>query len=153
MKRSVAKRTLNAAMVDTLLIKGEAKDVVIRVDVFKTTAATMIAVAMIAAAAMAVAMMTTAMTVPVTATGMTTDTAAPITKGVASAMITTMTGRAIALMRLTMATTETMLHAAPFICAHIADPGVALTTLTGPTNLMALVAPKDHIILLLEIMP
>ena len=173
MKRSVAKQTLNATMADKLLIKGEDKDVAIRVDAVKTTAATMIhaavmtaamiaaamiaaamiAAAMIAAATMAVAMITAAMTVPVTATGVTTNKATPITMGVAGAMIATMTGRAVALMRLTMLTTETMLRAAPLLRTHIADPGVTLTTLASPISLMALVTPKDPIHLFLAIMP
>ena len=84
---------------------------------------------------------------------MTTDKAAPITKGVAGAMIATMAGRAVALMRLIMSTTGIMLHAAPLARARIANPEVTLTTLTDPTSLMDLVAPKDHIVLLLAIMP
>ena len=68
-------------------------------------------------------------------------------------MIATMAGRAVALMRLTMLTTERILHAAPLARARIANPEVTLTTLTDPTSLMDLVDPKDHIVLLLAIMP
>ena len=145
-------------MADNLLIKGKAKDVVIRVDAVRTTAVTMIpaavmTAAMIPAATMAVAMIAAAMTVLITAIGVTTGKAVPITKGVADAMIATMTGKAVAIMTPTMWTTEQMLHAAPLVRAHIADPGVALTTLTSPISSRALVAPKDHIHLLLAIMP
>ena len=148
MKRSVAKRTLNAAMTAKLLTKGEANAVAIRVDAVKTTAATMIHAAMMAAAMIAAAMMATfamtsaAMTVPVTATGVTTSKAAPIIKGVASAMIATMTGRAVALTTLTMSTTGIMLHEAPLTRAHIAAPEVVPNTPIDPvtlTDLMALI--------------
>ena len=85
---------------------------------------------------------------------LTANNAAQITKGVAATIITTMTGstQAVATMTLTMSTTERMLHAAPLVHAHIADPGVALTTLASTISLMALVTPKGPIHLLLAIM-
>ena len=135
MKRSVAKRTQSAAMVDNLLIKGEAKDVVIRVNAIKTTAATMIHAAMMAAAMIAAVMTSAAITVPVTATGVTTSKAAPIIKGVASAMTATMT-----VTTLTISMTGIMLHEAPLARAHIAAPGVVPKTPTDPATLANLIA-------------
>jgi len=156
MKRSVAKRALNTGMADNLLIKGEAKAMVIKVEDIRTTVVTMIATtmistaliaaAMIAAATMAVARNTAVMTAHVTAIGVTTNNAAPITKGVANAIITMMTGsaKAVATMPLTMLRTEHMLQVAPLalVCAHITGPGAALTTLASPISLVALATPK-----------
>ena len=140
-------------MVDNLLIKGGAKDVVIKVDDARTTVTIMIPAVMLITATMTVARNTAPMTAHVTAIGVTSNKAASITKGVVDAMITTMTGKAVAIMTLTMSTTDQMRHAAPLVCAHMANPGVTLTTLASPISLMALLTPKDHIHMLLAIMP
>ena len=84
-------------MMDNLLIKGEANDLVIRVDAIRTTITTMIAVVMIAAATMTVARNTAVMTDHVTAIDVTTNKDTPVTKGVADAIITMMTGSAKAI--------------------------------------------------------
>ena len=154
MKRSVAKQTPNAAMAAKLLTKGKAKCVAIRVDAAMMAAAmmtaammaaAMIATVIVAAAMMAVATIpaattSTAMTVPLTATGVTTNKVAPIIKGVASAMIATMTGRAVATARLTMSMTGILLHEAPLARAHLEAPGVLPKTPTDPSTLTDLMA-------------
>ena len=126
-------------MAAKLLTKEEAKGMAIIVDAVMMAAA-MMAAAMIAAAMMAVAtipaaMTSAAMTVLVTTTGVTTNKAAPIINDVASAMIATMTGGAVAITMLTMSMTGMLLHEAPLARAHIVAPGVAPKTPTDPATL------------------
>ena len=139
MKRSVAKRTLNAAMAAKLLTKGKAKGVAIRVDT-TMTAATMIAAAMIAVAAIPVVMTSAAMTVPCAATGAMTNKAAQIIKGVAAAMIATTTGAAVVNTILTTLRALMQNHAAPLALDLLSAQEAVPTprTPTDPANLMSL---------------
>ena len=140
-------------MEDNILIQGKVKGVSIQVDNAKVTVAITMPAAMIAAATMAVTRTVATMIACITATGVTTTKDNPIIQDVADVMITTMTcsARTVAHMALTMSTTE-RIHAATLVCAHIANIGVALTTLASSISTMTLVTLKDPIHLLVAIM-
>jgi hypothetical protein len=166
MKRSVAKRNPSVAMVAKLLSKGEAKDVAIKagtamMDAAMMTAARMaaamkatammaaarMAAAMIAVAAITTAAMTSAaMIVPRAATGTMTNKAAQIIKGVAAAMIATLTGAAVVHTTLTTLRTLMQNHAAPLALDLLSAQEAVRTprTQTDPANIMSLRDMKVH---------
>ena len=163
MKRSVAKRAPDAAMVAKLLNKHEDKDVAIKagaemMDAAMMTAvimtaakmaavmmaAAMMAAAMITVAAIVDAMTSAAMTVPRAATDAMTSEAAQIIKGVAAAMIATTTGAAV--VHTTPTTLRTLMqnHAAPLALDLLSAQEAVPTprTPTDPATLTDLIVLK-----------
>jgi hypothetical protein len=104
------------------------------------------AAAMIIVAAITAAMTSDAMTVPHAATGVMTNKAAQIIKGVAAAMIVTTTGTAVVRTTLTTLRTLMRIHTAPLaldlLSAQEAVPTPGIPT--DPANLMILRNLKVH---------